>query len=64
VTLAVRDANVASSCTVIGLITAAASFAGVYTGRRFGARLGKRLDVFGGLVLIGLAVKAIVDRHG
>jgi putative Mn2+ efflux pump MntP len=64
VTLAVRDANVAISCTVIGLVTAAASFAGVYTGRRFGARLGKRLDVFGGLVLIGLAVKAIVDRHG
>ncbi len=62
VTLALGEVSVAAACTVIGVITAALSFAGVYIGHRFGARFGKRLEVVGGLVLIGLAVKALVDH--
>jgi manganese efflux pump family protein len=61
-TLAPRRANIALACVVIGLVTAAFSFAGVSAGHRLGRRLGKRLDVFGGVVLIGLAIKAFVDH--
>jgi putative Mn2+ efflux pump MntP len=61
VTLAVNRANVLVACSIIGLVTALLSFAGVYAGRRFGSALGRRLDVVGGLTLIGLGVKALVE---
>jgi putative Mn2+ efflux pump MntP len=61
VTLAVAGVNIVRACAVIGIITAVFSFGGVYAGHTFGARLGKRLEALGGLVLIGLAVKALLD---
>ena len=63
VTLALGNVSIVKACAVIGVITAALSFAGVYIGHRFGARFGKRLEVLGGLVLIALAVKALVDHY-
>lgn len=48
----------------IGLVTAVLSALGLVLGRRFGAALGKRLDAFGGLVLIGLGVKILVEHLG
>lgn len=61
-TLAVRGANVVVACATIGVVTGALSFAGVYVGHRFGARVGKRLDVLGGVVLVGLGVKAPLEH--
>lgn len=62
VALALVKVSIVQACVVIGAITAALSFAGVYVGHRFGARFGKRLEVAGGLVLIGLALKSLVDH--
>jgi putative Mn2+ efflux pump MntP len=62
VALGVAKVNVLRACLVIGVVTAVLSFAGVHAGRRFGARLGKRLEVLGGLVLIGLAVKTLAEH--
>ncbi|MCW5832126.1 MAG: manganese efflux pump MntP family protein [Labilithrix sp.] len=56
ITLAVRGANASSPARRSG-VTAALSFAGVYVGHRFGARVGKRLDVLGGVVLVALGVR-------
>jgi manganese efflux pump family protein len=61
--LALAGVNLAGACATIGIVTAALSFAGVLAGHRFGARLGKRLEVLGGLVLIGLGVKALLDHY-
>ena len=47
---------------VIGAVAAVFSFVGVYVGRRFGDRLGKKLDIFGGLLLIGLGVKTLIEH--
>jgi putative Mn2+ efflux pump MntP len=63
VTLALRGVEVALACTTIGAVTFALSFAGVYVGHRFGTRIGKRLDVLGGVVLVALGVKALVDHY-
>ena len=38
------------------------SLGGVVLGRKFGDWLGSRLDVFGGLILIGLGVKTLVEH--
>lgn len=62
VALAVANVNVLLACAVIGVVTALLSFAGVHAGHRFGSRLGKRLEVLGGLVLVGLALKTLVEH--
>jgi len=46
----------------IGVTTALLSVAGLWAGRRFGALLGRRLDAFGGLVLIGLGTKILIEH--
>lgn len=47
---------------VIGLVTFALSFAGVYFGRLFGHLNEKKMEVAGGLVLIGLGIKMLVEH--
>ena len=61
-TLPMLDAPFVVSLVTIGLTTATLSAAGLFAGRRFGALLGKRLDVAGGLVLIGLGLKILVEH--
>jgi manganese efflux pump family protein len=62
VTLPVLHAPLALAIATIGVLTALASVAGLYAGRRFGTLLGKRLDVIGGLALIGLGTKILVEH--
>lgn len=62
VPLALANVDIVRACAVIGAITAALSFFGVQLGQRFGARFGKRLEVAGGVVLIGLGVKSVIDH--
>ena len=62
VTLPMLDAPLVLSVVTIGATTAVLSALGLFAGRRFGGLLGKRLDVAGGLVLIGLGVKILVEH--
>jgi manganese efflux pump family protein len=62
VTLPILGAPLLLSITTIGITTALLSGAGLLIGRRFGAQLGKRLDVAGGLVLIGLGTKILIQH--
>jgi putative Mn2+ efflux pump MntP len=52
------DADLVVSIVAIGVITAGLSAAGVLTGRRLGAALGRRLEVAGGVALILIGLKA------
>lgn len=63
VSLPMLKAPLALTLVTIGLTTALTSALGLYAGRRFGALLGRRLDAAGGLVLIGLGVKLVLE-HG
>lgn len=62
VTLPMLNAPLALTIVTIFVTTAALSALGLYLGRHFGAMLGKRLDVFGGLVLIGLGTKILFEH--
>jgi len=62
VTLPILKAPLLLTVVTIGLTTAALSALGLYAGRRFGAALGPRLDLLGGVVLIGLGVKTLVEH--
>ena len=64
VTLPLLDAPFALSVVTIGVTTALMSVAGLLLGRRAGAALGRGLDVVGGLILIGLGLKILVEHLG
>jgi putative Mn2+ efflux pump MntP len=56
------DAPLGLSLATIGATTAVLSAIGLFAGRRFGASLGRRLDAAGGVVLIGLGIKILVQH--
>ena len=62
VTLPMLNAPLLLSVATIGITTGLLSVAGLFAGRHFGALLGKRLDVAGGLILIGLGVRAALGH--
>lgn len=62
VTLPMLHAPLLLSVVTIGVTTAVLSALALYAGRRFGALLGKRLDAVGGLVLIALGTKILVEH--
>jgi putative Mn2+ efflux pump MntP len=64
--LPLLGAPLGASLLMIGLTTAALSALGLFAGHRFGAALGSRLDALGGIVLIGLGAKTLLEHlsHG
>ncbi|MCE9576712.1 MAG: manganese efflux pump MntP family protein [Deltaproteobacteria bacterium] len=64
VTLPMLDAPPLLSLVAIGVVTAALSAAGLALGRRAGEAMGPRLEVVGGLALIAIAIKLLVDHLG
>jgi putative Mn2+ efflux pump MntP len=61
-TLPLLDAPMLLSFATIGITTALLSSMGLFAGRYFGSLLGKRLDAAGGLVLIGLGTKILIEH--
>lgn len=62
VTLPMLRAPMAVSLATIGLTTALLSALGLAAGRRFGAMLGRRLDMGGGVLLVALGAKILLER--
>jgi putative Mn2+ efflux pump MntP len=61
-TLPLLETPVLISIAVIGVTTAVLSAVGLFAGRRFGAMLGKKLDVVGGLLLIAVGSKVLYEH--
>jgi putative Mn2+ efflux pump MntP len=61
-TLPMLNAPMGLSLWTIGVTTALLSGLGLLAGKRLGAALGSRFDVFGGLLLIGFGVKILVEH--
>jgi len=49
---------------VIGLVAGAFTVVGMQLGKRFGALLGRRMEVIGGIVLIAIGVKILFEHLG
>lgn len=47
---------------IIGTITFALSFLGVYFGNRFGHLLGNKVEVAGGIILIGIGLQILLEH--
>ena len=60
--LAMIESPIVIPAVVIGLVAAAFTASGMVLGRRLGSIWGKRVEVFGGLVLIGIGVKLVLEH--
>ncbi|MDO9539195.1 MAG: manganese efflux pump MntP family protein [Methanocalculus sp.] len=61
VTFALLETPIVTAALVIGVVTFFASLAGVWAGRRFGCYLGEKVEVIGGIILIGIGVKILME---
>lgn len=62
--LAMLSATIVFPALVIGTITAALTALGMRLGRSIGVLWGRRVEVAGGLVLIGIGLKIVIDHIG
>ena len=60
VSLRAQNVNLLFSVSVIGLTTAVCCIIAIFLGKKLGRLLGDRAEVVGGLVLIGIGVKAFL----
>jgi putative Mn2+ efflux pump MntP len=44
---------------IIGIITFGLSMVGLFAGNRLGVRFGKRMEIIGGLILIGIGLRIL-----
>ncbi|MCM1322365.1 MAG: manganese efflux pump MntP family protein [Bacteroides sp.] len=62
ITFAFLKVRIAYAAAVIGLTTAAISFAGTLIGKTFGARLKTKAGLFGGVILAAIGVKILAEH--
>ncbi|MCF7796792.1 MAG: manganese efflux pump MntP family protein [Lentisphaeria bacterium] len=62
VTLALVQTPILLPVISIGVITVIFSMTGVYLGRQTGRRFGSRFEILGGVILIGLGVKILIEH--
>ncbi len=61
-TLPLLAVPIAVAAATIGVTTAVLSAGGAYLGRTFGARIGRKLDIVGGVLLMGLGTKILIEH--
>ncbi len=60
--LAMLGASIFAPALVIGMVAAAFTAAGMAIGRRIGLAWGRRVEVLGGLILMGIGVKILLEH--
>ncbi|MDH3976370.1 MAG: manganese efflux pump MntP family protein [Deltaproteobacteria bacterium] len=63
-TLSFLDVDIASPAIIIGMVTFLLSFSGVYMGGKFGHFFESKIEIAGGLILIGIGIKILVQHLG
>lgn len=64
ITFAFLGVNIVEACALIGVTTFVLSFVGVAVGNQFGARFEKPATIVGGIVLILIGVKILLEHLG
>ena len=62
ISFALTGERILYSCVVIGIVTFSLSVVGVLMGKRVGALFQKRAEVLGGLILVGIGVKILLEH--
>ena len=64
ITFAFFEVNLLMSISIIGLITFAFSILGVIIGNKFGDKLQNRAELTGGIILIIIGLKILLEHLG
>lgn len=64
ISLGLSEVNIWITALIIGFVTFTAAMIGMLIGKNTGHLLGKRMEVVGGLILIGLGVKIVLEHLG
>lgn len=64
ITLAFLQVNIISSITIIGITTFCLSIVGVLIGNRFGMRFKSKAEIAGGVILILIGTKILLEHLG
>ena len=64
ISLAMDGSDIVSSALIIGIITFLISAVGVKIGFKVGSILGKRAELLGGLILIAIGIKIVLEHTG
>lgn len=64
VTFAFLQVNIIPAILLIGITTFSFSFAGVRIGNLFGTRFKSKAEIFGGIILIAMGVKILLEHLG
>lgn len=62
ITLSLLRAPIALAVTVIGLVTFVLSYTGVFIGKRFGHFFESKVEIVGGLILIAIGIKIVIEH--
>ncbi|WP_455639299.1 manganese efflux pump MntP [Parabacteroides sp.] len=62
ISLAILKSEIVIEASLIGIITFLMSVSGVYFGSRFGRKVDLKLDLIGGLILIGIGTKILIEH--
>ncbi len=62
--LSMLKMSILLACTMIGLITFTVCFMGVYIGHKFGGLFNQKIEILGGITLIGVGFKILLDNLG
>ncbi|MDR3665528.1 MAG: manganese efflux pump MntP family protein [Ignavibacteriaceae bacterium] len=60
--LAILMISVWYPAVIIGIVTALLSIIGIYLGKVIGSRFGKKMEVVGGMVIIGIGLKILISH--
>ena len=61
-TLSLLNVFIVTPSIIIGIVTFALSFIGVYIGNRFGHFFENKIEAIGGLILIGIGIKILIEH--
>lgn len=62
ISFAVLDVNIIEAVSIIGIVTLIISFIGVMLGKKLGELFKQKAEILGGVILIGMGVKILVEH--
>lgn len=60
--LAMLDVNIWYPSVIIGVVTASLSFFSIMLGKKIGPLVGKRMEIFGGVILITIGIRILITH--
>lgn len=62
ISFAIIDTNIWTASLVIGIVAFVFSVCGIFLGKRLGNLFGRRVEILGGLILIGIGLRILIEH--